>query len=178
MSKAEEEPNSINFSNIEVELINDSSLWNTLDCEPEDFIKQVITHTLIELKLTEASKKIEVSVLLADDEKLQELNRQYRDKDKPTNVLSFPNYDLKPGNYLKILKKVKEIYLGDIALSYTTIYHESIEQDKLFMHHLAHMLVHSILHLIGYDHEDESEAEEMEELEIKILTKLNISNPY
>ncbi|AIF81493.1 hypothetical protein I862_04675 [endosymbiont of Acanthamoeba sp. UWC8] len=178
MSKAEEEPDSINFSNIEVELINDSSLWNTLDCEPEDFIKQVITHTLVELKLNETSKKIEISVLLADDEKLQELNRQYRDKDKPTNVLSFPNYDLKPGNYLKILKKEKEIYLGDIALSYTTIYHESIEQDKLFMHHLAHMLVHSMLHLIGYDHEDESEAEKMEELEIKILTKLNISNPY
>lgn len=178
MSKPEEEPSSINSLNVEVELIHDSSLWNTLDCDVEDFIRQVIIYTLLELKLTEMGKKTEVSVLLADDEKLHELNRQYRDKDKPTNVLSFPNYELKPDNYLKILQKENEIYLGDIALSYTTIYHEAIEQDKLFMHHLAHMLVHSILHLIGYDHEEEYEAEKMEKLEIKILSKLNITNPY
>ncbi len=179
MSKSEEDPNSITSSlNIEVDLINDSPLWNSLECDLEEFIRQVITLVLNQLDFKQIKARVEVSILLADDERLQELNREHRDKDKPTNVLSFPNYELKPYNFIANLKKEKEIYLGDIALSYTTIYHESVEQDKPFINHLAHMLVHSILHLLGFNHEQDNEAEEMENLEAKLLAKLNIPNPY
>ncbi len=106
----------------------------------------------------------ELTIVLTDDALIRELNKTYRGKNKPTNVLSFPSGEKQ--------------YLGDIILAFETIKREAAEQGKSFEHHAMHMLVHGTLHLLGYDHENESDAETMERLEIKILKKLGITNPY
>jgi probable rRNA maturation factor len=108
-------------------------------------------------------EKRELSVVLADDRFVRELNRDYRGKDKPTNVLSFPGDDE---------------YLGDIVLALETVEREAKAQGKTVKHHTMHLLVHGVLHLLGYDHRGDTEAEEMEKKEIKILKKLKVINPY
>lgn len=120
-------------------------------------------------------QKGHVDIVLGDDALLKSLNASYRQKDKPTNVLSFPQEDLKKGTYLP---SQKFVLLGDIVLSYQTIKEESLTQHKVFSHHLKHLIIHGFLHLLGFDHEHAAEAEEMESLEIKILDSLNIPNPY
>lgn len=117
---------------------------------------------------------LEVSVCLTNDERVQELNKQYRQKDKPTNVLSFPqddSLDDKGADEMAIM-------LGDIVLSHDTILKEAKEQKKSFKDHYSHLLVHGCLHLAGYDHDTDEDADEMETLEISILEKLNVNNPY
>jgi probable rRNA maturation factor len=106
----------------------------------------------------------EVSVLFADDEALRALNAQWRHQDKPTNVLSFP--------------APEGFGLGDIALAFETVEREAREQGKGFAAHAGHLLVHGFLHLLGYDHEDEAEAEEMEARERVILASLGVADPY
>ena len=118
----------------------------------------------------ETDEDFEVSVMLADDAQIQELNRTWRGKDKPTNVLSFPAPD-QPG-------AEGPRHLGDIALAYETLVRESEEESKALADHFAHLIVHGILHLLGYDHEDEAEAETMEALEVKALATLGIADPY
>ncbi len=105
-----------------------------------------------------------VCVLLGDDAALRALNRDWRGKDRPTNVLSFPS--------------ANPDYLGDIALSHETIAREADAQGKSFEAHAAHLAVHGYLHLIGYDHEREDEAEIMEARERAILAILGIADPY
>jgi probable rRNA maturation factor len=108
--------------------------------------------------------------MLTDDAQIQELNRTWRAKDKPTNVLSFPAPE-QPG-------ATGPRHLGDIALAYETLVRESEEESKELAHHFAHLIVHGVLHLLGYDHEVEAEAEIMEGLEIKALATLGIADPY
>lgn len=111
----------------------------------------------------------ELSLLLTDDAHVRVLNRTWRDQDKPTNVLSFPaaDEDEEPGPLL-----------GDIAVAHETTAREAAEEGKSFDHHFAHLLVHGLLHLFGYDHESDAEAEEMEALEVDILAGLGIPDPY
>ncbi|HTO40701.1 MAG TPA: rRNA maturation RNase YbeY [Rhizomicrobium sp.] len=104
------------------------------------------------------------SILLAGDEKLRALNASFRARDTATNVLSFPSDDMD--------------YLGDIAIAYGVTAAEAEAQDKSFSHHAAHLAVHGVLHLLGYDHETEADALKMEPLEIEILKELKIPNPY
>jgi probable rRNA maturation factor len=113
----------------------------------------------------------ELAVRLTDDAELQALNRQYRGKDKPTNVLSFPGdpADALPGEPLP---------LGDLALAYGTVAREASEQGKSLADHLSHLIVHGTLHVLGYDHETEAEAAEMEALEVRILSGFGIADPY
>ena len=107
----------------------------------------------------------EVAVVLTDDVAVRTLNKQWRHIDKPTNVLSFPA--AKSG-----------AMLGDIVIAYETLARESREEGKEFIHHLSHLAVHGFLHLMGYDHQNDSDAEAMEELERAILKRLKISDPY
>jgi probable rRNA maturation factor len=107
-----------------------------------------------------------VVVLLADDDAVAELNQQFRHKAGPTNVLSFPA----PEN--------PENLLGDIALAYGVCAREAAEQGKPLAHHLQHLVAHGVLHLLGYDHLTEAEAEEMEALERRILAGLGVPDPY
>ncbi len=106
---------------------------------------------------------LEIAVVLADDAFVRTLNRDYRGKDKPTNVLSFPG---------------EGEHLGDIVMALDTVLAEAKEQGKRPRDHAIHLLVHGTLHLLGYDHIRDKDAVEMERLEIKILKKLKVDNPY
>lgn len=113
----------------------------------------------------------EVAVVLSDDEHIRELNKHHRGMDKPTNVLSFPSARLKtPAGTPR--------FLGDIVLAYETVTREAAEESKPIENHLSHLVVHGVLHLLGYDHEDDDEAEIMEARERKILASLGIPDPY
>lgn len=118
-------------------------------------------------------KALEFTVRFSDDDEVQSLNKQFRGKDKPTNVLSFPAGDDMPG-----MEMLPEKYIGDIIVSCDTLAREAKEQNKSLNDHLSHLLVHSVLHLFGYDHIEDDEAEEMESLEVVILKHLEISDPY
>lgn len=113
---------------------------------------------------------VEISLLLAGDEAVRALNRDFRAKDKPTNVLSFPATERPgvPGPRL----------LGDIAMAYETVAREAEEEGKTFEEHATHLVVHGVLHLLGYDHELEAQAQIMEALEVKALATLGIADPY
>lgn len=121
----------------------------------------------------ECDEKCELAVVLANDATVQDLNHTYRGKNKPTNVLSFPA-DNDPGLALEGGMRM----LGDVVLSLDTIEKEAVEQEKTFLHHLTHLVVHGFLHVLGYDHEREKDARLMEALEVHILHGLGISNPY
>lgn len=116
----------------------------------------------------------EIGIACVDLAESHELNLQYREKDKPTNVLSFPS-DI-PEEMLNVLDAEP---LGDLVICIPVVLQEASEQQKTPIDHFIHLLVHGVLHLLGYDHEtSEAEAEEMEALEIEILKKLGIANPY
>jgi probable rRNA maturation factor len=107
-----------------------------------------------------------VTILLTDDDSVAALNERFRGKAGPTNVLSFPA----PDN--------PEDHLGDIALAYGVCAREAAEQGKPLAHHLQHLVAHGVLHLLGYDHLTEAEAEEMEALERRLLADLGVPDPY
>ncbi len=111
----------------------------------------------------------EIVVRIVDEQESAELNEQYRHKSGPTNILSFP-VDLPEGIELDLL--------GDLVICAPVLEKEALEQGKLLAHHWAHIIVHGVLHLLGYDHIDETQAELMENKEIVILNKLQINNPY
>jgi probable rRNA maturation factor len=119
-----------------------------------------------------------ISLLLTDDAAVHELNRTWRGKDNPTNVLSFPATRTEEGEVPEPEFDGVPLELGDIALAYETCARESIEQGKRFADHVAHLILHGVLHLLGYDHLDEDEAQRMEALEIRILAGLGIADPY
>ncbi|HUG61356.1 MAG TPA: rRNA maturation RNase YbeY [Methylomirabilota bacterium] len=112
----------------------------------------------------------EVSVVLTDDARIRVLNREHRGVDKATNVLSFPQDDPDADVYGPLL--------GDIVMARETVAREALDGGLPFRHHLTHMVVHGMLHLVGYDHRDDDEAEEMERLETAILAALDIPDPY
>ena len=113
----------------------------------------------------------ELSLVFTDDASIQEINAEWRGKDKPTNVLSFPAFPLEPG-------KMPGPMLGDIVVARETVEREAVELEKSFEDHLTHLLVHGFLHLFGYDHMETDEAERMEALETRILAVLGLSDPY
>lgn len=151
-------------SSIAVDLIHDDGDWSSLaDAE-----------ALIEKAAAAVARHVEdlpagalVSIALSSDEAVASLNGAFRNKPQPTNVLSFPAGPGSPSGLL-----------GDIVLAEETIIREAQEQDTSLAHHVQHLVVHGLLHLIGYDHQSDDEAEAMEGLEIAILRDLGIANPY
>ena len=135
---------------------------NIFNC-PADIASEGDISKLCNVALGE-NTTYELSIEFMSDDDIQALNKQFRQKDKPTNVLSFPNDE---GDYI-----------GDIAISVDTVTAEADSQKKDIKDHLLHMVVHGTLHLLGYDHESDADAEEMEALEIKILDQFGINNPY
>jgi len=111
----------------------------------------------------------QLTIRITDEVEIQELNVTYRGKDKPTNVLSFP-FEAPPGVEIPLL--------GDIIICARVVADEAVEQGKPLQAHWAHMVIHGTLHLLGYDHIQEADAEEMEGLEIELLAGLGYANPY
>lgn len=139
--------------------------WRGLVDDPEAVVEQAALAALAAFE----PEAVELSVVLADDRAVQALNRDHRGKDSPTNVLSFPSAFVPPSGPRP---------LGDVILAYETVRREALEQGKHAVDHLRHLVVHGVLHLSGYDHETEVEAEEMEELERAILGGLGVVDPY
>lgn len=113
----------------------------------------------------------EISILLADDATVRALNRRHRGQDTPTNVLSFPIGDADGGSAMPVM-------LGDVVLASGVVAREASVQGKPVDAHLRHLVVHGVLHLLGYDHETDPDAKSMESLEVEILEKLAVPNPY
>ncbi|MEQ9518213.1 MAG: rRNA maturation RNase YbeY [Parvibaculum sp.] len=155
---------------LDVEISKGAGDW---DVAAEEIMLRVAQMTY-DLGASDQAGAAELSILLADDEFVRTLNRKYRGQDKPTNVLSFPQLlgsaDPHFGGVLP---------LGDIVLAHETLVREASEQGKTFDDHLAHLVAHGVLHLMGYDHEEnETEAEEMESMERVILARFEIADPY
>lgn len=127
--------------------------------------------------LADAAPLVEVSVRLTDDAEVHALNRDFRGKDKPTNVLSFPQVQ---ADLLESLANSDdgEILLGDIVLARETCVREADEKSLSIIDHATHLIVHGALHLVGYDHLDEVSATAMEAMEVKALASLGLGNPY
>ena len=152
---------------IELDIMIEAGDWDRL-AEAEPLAQKAAEAALA--VTYEGEGEYEASVMLTDDAHMRALNRTWRAKDKPTNVLSFPAPE-QPG-------ATGPRHLGDIALAYETLVRESAEESKELAHHFAHLIVHGVLHLLGHDHEAEAEAETMEAREVKALATLGIADPY
>ncbi len=133
----------------------------------EDWARAAVDATFLELDETPSGDD-ELSVLLCDDARIRILNRDFRGLDKPTNVLSFPAPAGGPGPRA----------LGDIAIAFETVAREAAGEGKAFRDHFTHLVAHGLLHILGYDHESDEDAEIMEALERRILRRLGIADPY
>jgi probable rRNA maturation factor len=121
----------------------------------------------------------EMSLVLADDALVQTLNRDYRDKDKPTNVLSFALLDGSDDSDDALAREEgMPILIGDVILAFETVRREAREQGKSIENHLTHLVIHGVLHLLGYDHQSDPDADRMERLETSILARMGIADPY
>jgi probable rRNA maturation factor len=135
------------------------------------YLKKVIETTLRHL---DVKQDCEIGIACVDLDQSHQLNLEYRRKDKPTNVLSFPSEIPE-----EILPMLAARPLGDLVICIPVVLQEAAEQHKVPVEHFTHMLVHGTLHLLGYDHEiSDEDADEMEALEIEILAKLGLNNPY
>ncbi|MGZ5031193.1 MAG: rRNA maturation RNase YbeY [Methylobacter sp.] len=123
----------------------------------------------VDTALADYDQDTEIVVRIVGEQESAELNEQYRHKSGPTNILSFP-VDVPEGIELDLL--------GDLVICAPVVEKEALEQGKTLEHHWAHIIVHGVLHLLGYDHIDDDDAELMENKEIAILNKLHINNPY
>lgn len=153
---------------VTIDILVEAGDWAGED-ELETLARHAITAALGEIGTAPAVT--ELSLVFTDDSHIRALNAGWRGKDKATNVLSFPSFAVKRGDPLPPM-------LGDIILASGTIKQEAALEEKPFEHHLTHLIVHGLLHLLGYDHETEAEAEEMEGIERRALARLAIPDPY
>ena len=122
---------------------------------------------------------LSISILACNDAQISGLNGDFRGVDKPTNVLAWPSHELSPDtNGIPPKFNAADGFLGDIAIAYETCAREADQQGKKLHHHGTHLCLHAMLHLLGYDHQNDTQADIMEGLEISILAKLGIENPY
>ncbi len=150
----------------------DIQVASTVNSIPEESVMQSWVQAVVgEL---EVGRECEVSIRIVDEQEARELNKQYRDKDSVTNVLSFPADD----EAMVSLPADIPCSLGDIVICGPLVEREATDQGKEVESHWAHLLVHGTLHLLGHDHEVEAEAEEMEAIETRILGKRGVANPY
>jgi probable rRNA maturation factor len=158
-----------------LDIIVDSPLWRT-----QRGVRAVLQRAIAAAAAMAATTGGELAIVLTDDSAIRSLNRDWRGKDQPTNVLSFPARNDLPAARLADghVRPGQLRLLGDIVIAYETVAREALAEARPFRHHLAHLAVHGFLHLLGHDHEAEPEAEAMEALEIAVLARLDVPNPY
>lgn len=157
------------------EVTVEAPAWLEAVTEPETLVARAVAAALAAVPPGEVPPRAEVSVLLADDAAVRDLNRAWRGKDRPTNVLSFPAFE--PGTPVRA--DGLPVPLGDIAVALETVLREAEAEGKTPADHLAHLVVHGTLHLTGRDHEaGEAEAAAMEALEVEALATLGVADPY
>ena len=145
------------------------SLWDKILINDfHEKLNKVLDEIFERIGLISGNSKTLISISFSGDKKVKELNNSFRKKGTATNVLSFPS------NY----KFNNTLFLGDIIFSIETILEEAKRDNKSVENHLTHLFIHGVLHLLGYEHETEEQAEKMENLEIEILSNLQIDNPY
>jgi probable rRNA maturation factor len=150
-----------------VDVMIEADAWQALS-GADGIVRRAIA---VAADVTATRRPSELSVLLCDDATIARLNARWRGQERPTNVLSFPAAPLgtAPGGRTP---------LGDLAVAYQTVAREAHEQGKPVANHLSHLVVHGFLHLLGYDHQEDGEAERMERLERDILARIGIADPY
>jgi probable rRNA maturation factor len=151
---------------LRLDIVREGGDWTS--CEP---CEAAIAAAGSALTAEIAHARAEAAVALASDAHVRVLNRTYRGYDKPTNVLAFPAARSGP-------RRDEAIFLGDVVLAAETVTREAAEQGKPARQHLQHLVVHGLLHLIGRDHDTEAQEREMEALEIKILERIGVPDPY
>ena len=163
-------------------IIIDDDAWKNCDFEVYQIAKNVFDAVFCyvaereEVDFLSSEQNIVVNLSLSNDTEIHKLNKEFRNIDKPTNVLSFANIDDEDFN--NYAKTSSEIELGDIIIAFETLSREAAEKKISLHNHFAHLLIHGLLHLLGFDHQQDDEAEYMENFEINILKQLNIDNPY
>ena len=155
----------------------ESRKWGHFRLKLHEIARLAVRETLRETEFMYCDCELELSVVIVDDEQMKGFNKKYRNKNTPTNVLSFALVE-DTAQVMKLVKKSKSFNLGDIVLSADTIAREAREQRKLFDEHMSHMIVHGVLHLVGFDHENAKDIKAMEAKEIEILSTLGIGDPY
>lgn len=163
---------------INIEIIKNYPYWKDHKFITKILLKKVVANIINRYSNLKVVKEFELSLLLTDNGQMLSLNKQFRGKEKATNVLSFPDIELDFRHLLEFTPDIDYMYLGDIAFGYETMYNEAISQNKTFENHFIHLFIHSILHLLGFDHQDDQEADVMERLEIEILNDFAIASPY
>jgi probable rRNA maturation factor len=150
--------------------------WRAALTRPKVLCRAAVAATLARAAAPRL-RRGEVSLLLADDAAVRALNAAWRGQDRPTNVLSFPGLEVQAGALTGALP-AGPLLLGDVALALETVRREALEQGKPLADHTTHLIVHGVLHLLGYDHGEPAEALVMEDLERAILAGLGIGDPY
>ncbi|ORE92325.1 rRNA maturation RNase YbeY [Aurantimonas sp. 22II-16-19i] len=160
------------FDSLTVVVSIEAAAWNEAFAagEVETMTARVLAAAARHLRLPEGLAS-EISVTFADDASVQDVNREWRGKDRPTNILSFPMAELEPGDLPGPLA-------GDLLIAFETVAREAQAEEKSLADHLSHLLVHGFLHLLGYDHIEDDGAEAMEAQEIAVLAALGIGDPY
>ncbi len=157
--------------------------WKRAFTKMEEKIERAAAAAFVDAKkpASFASRNFEMSIVLADDKSVKALNRDYRGMDKPTNVLSFPQFDMRKldkNAFAQHPASPGPIPLGDVVLAWQTLGRECKEQGKSLENHTVHLIVHGTLHLLGYDHMTAKEAKAMEKLECDILGSMGYPDPY
>lgn len=170
------------MSNLNLNISVEDKAWLLALPDAEDLSQKVMAQTISFVRDNESieflslEKPIIINLALSNDLSIQRLNAEFRKMDKPTNVLSFANID--DENFEDDTKNFEEIELGDIMISLETMQLEAKEKNISLKDHYSHLFTHGLLHLLGYDHIEDDEAEYMESFETQILALLNIKNPY
>lgn len=155
----------------EIAISLQSSKWRTQGLDTEFLCRQAVSGALAAVGSDD--EMLEISVVLADDALVRRLNRENRGHDRPANVLAFPGEP-----HGEILPDGAPRLLGDVVLAHETVSREACRLDKPFEDHLRHLVVHGALHLLGYGHDTESEAQAMESLETTVLAEMGVPDPY
>ena len=159
-----------------VDVVIEDARWKTLD------LTRIANHAFFEtlFLLDLHHESFACCVLACDNKHIKQLNNKFRGKNCPTNVLSFPisleNYEMK--STLKPTEANNPHELGDIAIAFEICKKEATDSQVKFEHHVYHLIIHSVLHLLGFDHDEEKNASKMEKIEVQVLAKLGINNPY